>query len=210
MATKFGVSVLALVTAISLVESAEAQRRRGLVDVTSTGERRGFWMSVGIVGAEERSRVDGDPWAVNPVKPAGYLRIGGTVSPNLRLGGEIAGWGQTVTALSGDRVTDYLVGLSLIGQFYPSRNAGFFFKGGAGISRSGEDVIGPGDLHEDGFAWTAGIGYDIKLSRVLSLTPTLDILQHRSQIRDIDGTLLPPFYDRLGMIGVALTIQPRR
>ncbi|MBM4187774.1 MAG: porin family protein [Gemmatimonadetes bacterium] len=212
MANRFGVSVLALVTALALADSAEAQRRRGLVDVTSSGERHGFWINLGVGAGKDSYKFEGDPgWTDNPTKPSFSLRLGGTVNPNFRLGGEITGWvndGQFDD--QGDRITEYLTAAMLIGQFYPSQKAGLFFKGGAGFSRSGVSVYGPGDSHEDGFAWSAGAGYEIKLSRALFLTPTVDFLQHRSEANAVGGVASPALYERLFTIGVALTIQPSR
>lgn len=206
------VASLSLLLAASLTADAAAQRRRGLVDVSSSGERSGFWISFGVGAGTESSRFD-DQASYTPglTKPAYSVRLGGTVNPNLRLGAELTGWGDRhYDARVQDNITDYLGGLMLVGQFYPSRRAGFFLKGGLGVTRSGEDVAGPGgDLHEDGFGYTVGAGYDIKLSRSVSITPTVDLLQHRSQIRDA-GAIQPALHDRLLTVGVALTFQSGR
>jgi hypothetical protein len=169
-------------------------------------------MNLGLGAGTESSRLEPETsYTDGLTKPAFSLRLGGTINPHLRLGVEATGWADRhYDSGLEDNVTSYLGGLLLIGQFYPSRRAGLFVKGGLGVTRSGEDVPGPGDLHEDGFGWTAGLGYEIKLSRSLYLTPTVDLLQHRSQIRDDVGTLLPAFHDRLLTVGVALTIQPSR
>lgn len=212
MAGKLGVSALALVAAIGLTNSAEAQRRRGLVDVSPSGDRHGFWINFGLGRGEERFKfADEANWSQSVAKPTFSVRLGGTVNPNFRLGGEIIGWsddGQYDD--QGAKITEYLVGGLLVGQFYPSRKAGLFVKGGAGFSRSGVSVAGPGDSAEDGFAWTAGAGYEVKLSRSLFLTPTIDFMQHRSDSRDASGNRLPALYDQLFTIGVGLTIQPGR
>jgi hypothetical protein len=44
----------------------------------------------------------------------------------------------------------------------------------------------------------------------LFLTPTIDLMQHRSESRDDLGGTLPALYERLVTFGVALTIQPGR
>lgn len=199
-------SLLAAGLVASFVTPLAAQRRRGLVDVTPREGRHGFWMNLGLGAGTESFKFAGDNGFSDGVtKPAFSIRLGGTVNPSLRLGGEIAGWGDTYYDDNGDRVTEYLAGLLLIGQFYPSRDLGLFIKGGGGISRSGVDVAGPFDTHEDGFAWTAGLGYEVKLSRTLFITPTIDIMQHRSEQRGE-----PALYDRLVTFGVALTLQPGR
>ena len=206
------VASLSLLLAASLTGTAEAQRRRGLVDVSPRGDRNGFWASFGVAAGTESSRLEPETsYTAGLTKPSFSLRAGGTVNPNLRLGVELAGWADRhYDSGLQDNVTSYVGGLMLIGQFYPSRRAGFFVKGGAGITRSGEDIAGPGDLHEDGFGYTVGTGYEVKLSHSLFITPTVDLYQHRSQVRDAAGVLLAPFHDRVVMFGVALTLQPHR
>jgi hypothetical protein len=210
MRTQLGISLLAAALLAGFADPAQAQRRRGLVDLSSRGDRHGFWLNLGIGAGREQSRfADEDTWTDGLTKPAGTIILGGTVNPNFRLGAQLSGWADT-RYVQGDRVTEYLGGLLLVGQFYPSRRAGFYLKGGAGFSRSGTDVAGPFDVHEDGLGWTAGLGYEIKMSRSLFITPMVDFFQHRSEIRDDNGVKLPALYDRLTTIGVALTIQPGR
>ncbi|MHB1329002.1 MAG: outer membrane beta-barrel protein [Gemmatimonadales bacterium] len=205
-------TALALALSVIAVHGAEAQRRRGLVDITPSSERRGFWLNLGLGAGTESSRLEPETeYSEGLTKPTFNLRLGGTVSPHLRLGGEIIGWADSRydSELEGN-IRSYLGGVFLVGQIYPIRTAGLFIKTGVGVTRSGEDVDGPGDLHEDGFGWTVGAGYEVRLSRSLYLTPTIDLMQHRSQIRDEAGVLLPAFHNRLLTVGVALTLQPGR
>lgn len=211
MTRSIAVSVVSLVLLTGLSTAADAQRRRGLVDVTPRDGRHGFWINLGVGAGRESYRfADQNDYTTGLTKPTLSVRLGGTVNPNLRLGAELIGWSDTYNDDAGDRVTEYLAGLLLIGQFYPARDLGLFLKGGAGLSRSGVNVAGPFDTHEDGFAWTAGLGYEIRLSRNLLLTPTVDLLQHRSERRSDQGGALPALHERLVTVGVALTIQPGR
>lgn len=212
MVSKLGLSVLTLAALISVGDQAEAQRRRGLVDITPRSDRHGFWLSLGLGRGEDRYKFEGDAnWVDSEAKPSFSLRLGGTVNPNFRLGAELTGWANDGQYDSdGNKITEYLTGALLIGQFYPSRKAGLFLKGGAGFSRSGVSVPGPGDTYENGFAWTAGAGYEIKLGRTVFITPTIDLLQHRSETRDVAGVRAPALYEQLFTIGVALTLQPGR
>jgi len=207
MRTWLRLTLLASLLPVVAVNSAQAQRR-GLVDITPRGDRHGAWIHLGIGAGDEAFRFANESsWDTSsPTKPAFSLRIGGTVNPYLRLGGELTGWADTYTdAASGERVTEYLGGLLVIGQVYPVRTLGLFVKGGAGLSRSGANVYGGVGTHEDGFAWSAGLGYEVRLARGIFLTPTIDYLQHRSESRD--G---PALYDRLTTIGVGFTFQPGR
>ena len=213
MRHKLAASSLTLLLALITSQHADAQRRRGLVDITPRSDRHGFWASFGLAAGTESSRFDSEAsYTAGLTKPSFSLRMGGTVNPNLRLGVELAGWADRhYDAQFNENVTSYLGGLMLIGQFYPVRKSGLFLKGGAGLTRSGEAIEGPSsDLHEDGFGYTAGAGYEIKLSRSLFITPSIDLLQHRSQIRGVNGTLEPALHDRLVMFGVALTFQSGR
>lgn len=213
MRYRFAVTTLSLLLAVSVVDTASAQRRRGLVDVTRSGDRGGFWIGIGVGAGTESSKLDGESrYTDGLTKPTFSIRGGGTVNPNLRLGGELFGWtDRHYDSQAADNVTSYFGGLLLTGQFYPSRRSGFFVKGGLGVTRSGEDLAGPGgDLHEDGFGYSVGAGYEIKLSPAVFITPTIDWYQHRSQIRDQQGVILPTFHDRLINIGVSLTFQSGR
>ncbi len=213
MRQRLVVSSLTLLLALAGSNDAAAQRRRGLVDITPASDRHGFWISLGLGAGTESSRFEPDTeYTSGLTKPSFSLRMGGTVNPNLRLGVELAGWGdRRYDASIQENVTSYLGGLMLIGQFYPVRRSGFFLKGGAGLTRSGEVLESSNsDLHEDGFGWTAGAGYEIKLSRSLFITPSVDLLKHRSQTRGSNGNLLPPLHDRLAMVSVALTFQSGR
>lgn len=212
MQSRLAVSLVTGVLLVGVTVSAEAQRRRGLVDVTPDGRRHGFWMNIGVGAGSEQNRIDdGSPFSKQLTKPSFSLRLGGTVSPNFRLGGEIAGWGyryyDAATDIQSNR-TDYLVGAMLIGQLYPSRRAGFFVKGGGGLSWAGSEFDDFQGFSEGGFAWTAGAGYEIKLSRSIFLTPTIDFMEHRSTTTNDLGQVTPAFIQRVTSIGVALTIQP--
>jgi opacity protein-like surface antigen len=210
MRNPIALSMLALALVAGIAPSADAQRR-GLVDVTPREGRHGFWINLGLGAGTETSKYsDQTSYTEGLTKPAFSLRLGGTVSPALRLGAELTGWADTRYDANDVRVTDYLGGLLLIGQFYPARNLGLFVKGGGGVSRIGSDVAGPFDSHENGFAWTVGAGWELQLSRSLFITPTIDFMQHASQVRDDAGNVLPTLYGRLATVGVALTLQPGR
>lgn len=212
MISRSAVSLLGLAVIAAVVNPAEAQRRRGLVDVTPRGERHGFWINLGLAHGSERFRFGNEAWSETIAKPSFSLRMGGTINPNFRLGAEVTGWANDgVFDADGNKSKEYLAALLLVGQVYPSRRAGLFFKGGAGFSRSGVTVYGPGGTHEDGFGWSVGTGYEVKLSRSLFLTPTVDLIQHRSDAgNSVGGVREPALYEQLFTVGVALTIQPGR
>ncbi len=198
---------LALAGLTVALGTAEAQRRRGIVDVTPDGSRHGFWLSGGVGYGEESNRFDGESdYTDGLAKPVVSLRLGGTPDPHLRLGGEVAVWWNTFfdDAIQ-DNITESLASFMLIGQFYPVLRSGLFIKGGAGIGRSAaEPEFGQG-VSETGFAVVVGAGYDIPLSRNVSLTPTVDFYKHR-----FTKANEPTLHERLVQFGVAITVQPGR
>ena len=113
---------------------------------------------------------------------AGYLRLGGTVSPKGLLGGEFAGWGRTVDDVSvGASNTSFIV------QFYPGSNGGVFLKGGLGVAtiRVSTDVLGINvSATETGFGTTLGLGYDARVGSSIFLTPNVDVLWQTYDVGD--------------------------
>ena len=104
MRIRSGFSLLAVTLLAGFGQEAEAQRRRGLVDVSSTGDRRGFWLNLGVGAGREQNRfADEDEWTEGLTKPTGAITIGGTVNQNLRLGVQLNGWADTHYE-QGDRV----------------------------------------------------------------------------------------------------------
>lgn len=211
---------LALAVASLVPSAANAQRRRGLVDVSPRSDRHGFWLNLGVAAGAENYRFSNDPGCHgvigayqcdDNIKPSFFLAGGGTVNPYLRLGGELQGWvWEHFSTSANEQVTSYLVGGLLTGQVYPLRDLGLFGKLGVGVSRSGESFqYGGGDTGENGFAYLVGVGYEVKLTRSLFLTPIVSMLRHVSTNPD-DPQNLGTFRERLLTFGVGLTIQPGR
>jgi hypothetical protein len=210
----------ALALALFLIPGSDlmAQRRRGLVDISPRSERHGFWLTLGAGAGGENYRYSNVPgWgrASDLYKPSLWLALGGTVSPNFRLGGEINGWINYYTDSTGVGVTESLVGGMLTGQFYPMRDQGLFLKGGAGISRSGTSINSYGgysgtSVGETGFAYEIGAGYELRLGRTLFLTPVVNYMEHRSSPGGNTGDNLGNLKERVLTIGVGLTLQPGR
>ena len=205
---------------------ALAQRRHGLVEISPRSERHGFWLTLGAGAGSENYRFDqvqvdsggqfvkGTWQPDNITKPSFWIAAGGTVNPHLRLGGEINAWVDShFVQPSGFDVTDYLVGGLLTGQVFPGTRSGFFMKGGLGFSKSGTYIDGCGygsgcSSGETGFAWLAGLGYEVRLGRTIFLTPAANFMMHRSNGArdDPQGAL----HERVFTIGVGLTFQPGR
>lgn len=166
--------------------------------------RHGFWGSFGIgAGAEAVDLVnpdDGLGYSDNLTKPTVQLRLGGTVNPHLRLGGELSSWVNSY--YDSGSVTESVSGLFGIAQFYPGRRAGFYLKGGLGLGRSALDYSGGPTISDYGWAAVLGAGYDIRVGRHLAITPTLDFQHH-----DYSGAQDGGYRERIWAVGVGLTYQ---
>src|SRR5580765_6078785 len=108
--------VLAAAAILLLGGAAAAQDApRGLVEVSDRG-RHGFWGALGVgAGGEAFDLRDGAGYSGELYRPTISLRLGGTPSRFLRLGGEIQGWIDD----QGNR-TESLTSLLFITQFYPA------------------------------------------------------------------------------------------
>src|SRR5438093_12926528 len=110
--------------------------------------RKGFWIGFGFGYG---SYTCTDCSSVGSV--SGYLKMGGTVSPHLLLGGETNGWtksegGETLTAGNA----------SFAGYYYPQPAGGLFLRGGVGFSTiSGSS--GGSAARQNGGGGAGGFGY---------------------------------------------------
>jgi opacity protein-like surface antigen len=133
--------------------------------------RQGFWIGFGPGGGWNTSE------GLDDERRAGgalFVRLGGTVSPNVLLGGEAIGWGR-----SEDGATVTRGNTTFTALFYPSSTGGFFLKAGVGGSWVSVDtqVLGVNvSATENGFGLTGGLGIDIRLSDNWSFTPGADLL----------------------------------
>lgn len=109
-----------------------------------------------------------DPWR-GGFGSGGYLAMGGALSQQLLLGGELSG----SSVMSGER--DATIGsLLFIAQYYPGAFEGFHVKGGLGPT--GVMLQGDGSKVEaTGFAVQAGVGYDFRVGRRFAITPYANI-----------------------------------
>lgn len=129
--------------------------------------REGFWISFGLgSGSLTCESCDDDDEAISGV---GFnLRLGGTLSQRLLIGGEINGWGKEEGNVS---VT--IANITPVLLFYPAAQGGFFLKGGVGLAAA-EVEWGPYSGEQTGVGITLGLGYDARVGRNFALTPYVD------------------------------------
>lgn len=203
----------AMVTAALVLGSgaaATAQERGGNPDLVEVkgggGSRGGFWSFVGMGAGGESNRLASEGGYTGALyKPTFTLRMGGTINPYVRLGGELFTWFNW----EGARFEN-LGSVMAIAQVYPVPTAGLFVKGGGGIAWNGVTVQDDwgyyGPYYSDvGFGWTVGAGYEIPLSRKVGLVPTVDYTWHR-----YDGRTFETYYERVLNFGLSVSFQSGR
>jgi hypothetical protein len=179
------------------IDAVGQQTPDGLVEVREGG-RRGFWFGLGVgAGGESYDLQPSTQYSDVLYRPTISLRLGGTVSQHLRLGGEVLSWinenGPAVESLSS---------ALFVAQFYPIASTGFYLKGGLGIGRNAvdfEDGYGTGDT---GFAGLIGAGYEFRIGRRLYLNPVVDLVGHR-----YDDRRGGSYRERLVNFGLGILLQ---
>jgi hypothetical protein len=134
--------------------------------------RRGFWIWFGFGYGPLKPSCDGCGTLNSKSSFTGHLRLGGTLSPKLLLGGDVVAWTKSESGVDdlGGNTTASL-------YFYPTPQSGLFLKGGVGIAIFSESVSGGGPSADGrGVGFTLGAGYDIRVGRNISITPVGNFL----------------------------------
>ena len=208
MSKRVAVAVLALSAIAVLSDSANAQRK-GLVDVSPPHFRHGFWLEGSLGWGEEQYKFANDPYTETLGKPTFGLRLGGTVGPHLRLGGEWNIWSNNYQNLDDLNnpvdVNETLNAILAIARVYPTKGLGLFGKGGVGLGITHAGVEFGNSTSETGLAYSAGLGWEIKLGKQIFFTPAVDWYWSSYEQRG-DDTL----YEKLFNVSIAVTWQPGR
>jgi hypothetical protein len=172
----------------------------GLVEV-SDGGRHGFWFAAGVgAGGESNDVIAGSGYSRLFYQPTISLRIGGTVSPHLRLGGELLSWindeGHAVESVSS---------ALLVAQLYPLERAGLYLKAGVGIGRNAVDFDDGFNIGDTGFAGLVGAGYELRLGHRIFLNPAVDLVG-----QTYEGRAGGRYRERLVNFGLGLLVQTGR
>ncbi len=188
-------ATLLLAFLVAAAQQAQAQHDRpprGLREARHWGrnQRDGFWLAIGLgAGAESFRADDGLGWSDDKGGAVGYLKLGGTVSQSLLLGAEAQVW--TARYYGRTYLEDYdrtLGSLMAIAQVYPGARDAVWLKGGIGWARDELDLFGPPTqptvTGRDGVAFDLGLGYDFRVGRNVSLTPSLDLVWQRYESHD--------------------------
>jgi hypothetical protein len=194
-----GAAALALFVFPVTVSSGAAQNVPGLLEIDER-RRAGFWVAASLGAGRESFDLDDDGlgYSSSLTEPTVALRLGGTVSEHLRLGGEAIVWFHDVPG-----GTESLSSLLFVAQYYPLRRAPLFLKAGAGLGRSGVDFRDGVSVDDVGFAVAVGGGLEIPVSRRIAIAPVVDwVQQFYSGGREVVG-----YRERLLHLGVGVVFQ---
>ncbi len=164
-------------------------------------ERKGFWIGFGFgdgIQSTACSTCSGSTEALS-----GYIKLGGTVSRHVLLGGEIDVWART--AGGSDQELTYGTGTL---TWYPSATGAFFIKLGLGVMDYLETDGSGNKLEGAAGAAQVGLGYDWRVRRNLSITPFLNGLgstDARFTVNGVGSSSTQRYKFNLIQFGVGLT-----
>jgi hypothetical protein len=181
--------------------SASAQDAPRGLSVVREGDRAGFWGGFSIgAGGEAFDLRDGAGYSEELYRPTVSLRLGGTVNPSLRLGGEVLAWID-----EHDRSVESLTSVLFVGQLYPLPATGLYLKGGLGLGRNAVDFDEGGGVGDTGFAGLLGAGWELRMGRRWFLNPSVDVVGHRYTGRGNER-----YRERLVNFGLGVVFQSGR
>lgn len=157
----------ASLVALLVFGATGASRAQLVQDKPLQASRQGFWIGFGFGFGNAGVTCSGctnDRFSGG----TGRLALGGTVSPNLKLGGESHVWINT----EDESIDESVANVSASAYYYPSRTGNLFVQGGVGMSAYSYDD-GTTTAEANGLGLIMGVGYDIRLGRKFSLTPIL-------------------------------------
>ena len=131
-----------------------------------TQTRKGFWIGFGLGYGSAHATCDGCG-STNEGGATGFLKLGGTLSPQVLLGGAVNAWYKSSGGLK-----ESVGNVTASVYYYPAPATGFFLTGGLGFSDY--DLRDGGSITGTGWGFTVGTGYDIRVGRNVSLTPVVN------------------------------------
>jgi hypothetical protein len=154
-------------------------------------ERGGFWIGFGLghglakTSCDRASLNEGadlgtcEGGAGREGGAIGSINLGGTLGSRVLVGAELTAWsGFTNPTPVESFVRDTtLANLIVTVHVYPVSSAGLFLKGGIGVAAHTLRIEDPSP--EYGLGLAAGMGYDVRIGRNVSLTPAISFLHGR-------------------------------
>jgi hypothetical protein len=169
--------VILIATLLACGRFAQAQATR------RPNARHGMWIGVGVGGGSVPTNCSYPICASDRLGgPSGYIGLGGTLSPHVRLGGETNVW------LRGNGFgTDAIEFVLLVGQWYPSRTGASYLKVGLGAMHLNSSNGGVADVTSykaNAPSATLGVEYELSAHSRVSLVPWINIFATSSVALD--------------------------
>lgn len=154
------------------------------VEAQSSDHRRGFWIRGGVMAAANRTDCSNCGEFNWDEGAAVFLRAGGTISPHVLMGAEAYGFRQT----DGEVTKTEIQGLMAIAEWYPWLHLGGFVKVGIGVANLDLFVStldgGSTQSSKTGMAISLGLGWDIRVTNGISITPVIN--SYINAVGDLD------------------------
>jgi hypothetical protein len=193
--------VLKLVLALTVLTAGALSAQKQPDPSANPNPRQGFWIGVGL-GAGSAGV---DCTSCDNTRKTGFsgnLRLGGTLSRHLLLGGETNGW------VFSESSVDYSMGFgSLVLLWYPSATGAFYLKVGVG-GMSYTAKGGGAELTATAASGSFGLGYEFRVRRNMSLNLYLNSLASAPASFKFNGVSAPTGEDiklNLVQFGLGLT-----
>src|SRR6267143_320150 len=129
--------------------------------------RDGFWIGFGLGYGSANITCDNCGSGPRTDGITGFVKLGGTPSRNLLVGGAVNAWSH-----SDSSATEALTNLTASLYLYPAARRGLFLTGGLGFSNY--HLNSTPSFDGTGWGFTAGAGYDLRVGRDVSLTPVVN------------------------------------
>lgn len=169
-------------------------------------DRQGFWIGLGGgIGSADASCDQGCEGGNRQDSFSGFAKLGGTLSPRVLLGVEANAW---IKDEGGFTLT--LGSLTGTATFYPQVSSGFFLKGGVGLSyvdtelRVGELSVG---VNKTGWGVLAGLGYDLRVARNVSITPSANFYYGGLGNLSVGGVTFAGWTQNVIDVGIGVTFH---
>lgn len=168
-------------------------------------ERAGFWWGFGLGAGKADVKCDVCPDVDPETFPMLHISLGGTLSQSLTLGVQFGG-GQKSEAFQTSAGTDVSVGDANVSLYwYPMSSGNLWLQGGlTGVFY--QEKNGSAKASSIGGGLTAGAGYDLRVGRNMSITPSIrGAWGGKGKVKDQDGnTFDVNFQTNFVEAGVAL------
>ena len=185
-------------------------------DSTATKHvREGFWFRFGVgygfVDGSVRGDISEDLEASS--SPSGFIALGGQITPDIGIGATVNAYYEAYQESKDTYLTAGIVAPTL---FWHTKNSGFYGQLAVGIAihqQQADSALGRGvgshQFEGTGIGVLLGAGIDIRVARILSISPYVNLRYSRIGSIRFEGSTLPGVHmnTTLLQVGASLTVH---